>query len=66
MGCPYFKEGYTGTCGAATSRYVPRIDRMETFCFKENYRRCPTLSEYLYENDMAMANCPPKKELPYQ
>jgi len=66
MGCPYFDEGYIGTCGASLARYVPSIERMETYCFKKTYRLCPTLSEYLYENDMAMANYSPKKELSHQ
>lgn len=64
MSCPYFDEGYIGTCCASASRYVPTLERMETYCFKPTYRLCPTLSEYLYENDIAMAHCPPKKKLP--
>jgi len=66
MSCPYFKEGYIGTCGASASRYVPKIERMETYCFKQTYMLCPTLSEYLYENNIAMANYSPKKELSHQ
>ena len=62
MNCPYFDEGYFGTCGASESRYVPSIERMETYCFKKAYRRCPTLSEYLYDNDMAIANYPLRKK----
>ena len=58
MSCPYFKEGYIGTCGASASGYIPRIERMETYCFKQTYRLCPNLAEYLYENNMAMANRP--------
>lgn len=61
MSCPYFDGRYIGICGASASRYVPSIERMETYCFKQGYRFCPTLSEYLYENDMAMANYPQKK-----
>jgi hypothetical protein len=63
MSCPYYEVGYIGTCGASESRYVPTIERMETYCFKQNYRLCPTLSEYLYEHDMAMANHLPEKKL---
>jgi hypothetical protein len=63
MSCPYFDEGYFGTCSASKARYVPRIERMETYCFKPTYRLCPILSEYLYENDMAMANRSSKKEV---
>ena len=56
MSCPYLKEGYIETCGASVSKYVPSIEMIETHCFKQIYRLCPTLSEYLYENDLAMAN----------
>ncbi len=63
MSCPYFDEGYIGTCSASESRYVPSIERMETYCFKKTFRLCPTLSEYLYENDMAMANYPLRKRV---
>ena len=49
--------------GASGSKYVPSIERMKTYCFKQTYRLCPALSEYLYENDMAMANYLPKKPL---
>jgi hypothetical protein len=63
MSCPYFDEGYFGTCAASETRYVPSIKQMETYCFQQNYRLCPTLSEYLYEHNMAMANCPPEKKL---
>jgi hypothetical protein len=37
MSCPYFEEGYIGTCGASESRYVPSIERMEIHCFKQTY-----------------------------
>jgi hypothetical protein len=57
MSCPYFEEGYIGTCGASASRYVPSIERMETYCFKQTYGLCPILSEYIYEYDTAVANC---------
>ena len=60
MSCPYFEEEYIGTCGASESRYAPSIDKMETYCFKQTYRLCPTLSKYTYEIDMAMAKCSPK------
>ena len=46
MSCPYFKEGYIGTCGASVSRYIPRIERMETYCFKQRL----TDSARLYRN----------------
>ena len=64
MSCPYFEEGYVATCGVSTSQYVPNIKMMETYCFKETYGLCPILSEYLFEYDMAMANCTPDKRLP--
>jgi len=63
MSCPYFDEGNFSTCSASESRYVPSIERMETYCFKKTYRFCPTLSEYLFENDMAMANYHLRKKL---
>jgi hypothetical protein len=63
MSCPYFEEGYIGTCSASESRYVPRIERMETYCFKKTYRLCPTLTKFLYENNSHMANCPQTKEV---
>jgi len=66
MCCPYFDERYIGTCGASASRYVPSIERLETYCFKHTYRHCPTLLEYLYENDTAMANRLPKKEVAHR
>jgi len=56
MGCPYYDAEYIRICGASGSNYVPTIQKMETFCFQESYRLCPTLSKYLYENDIAMAN----------
>lgn len=59
MSCPYFDEGCIGTCSASVSQYIPSIDTMETYCFKETYRLCPALSEYLFENDMSMANRKP-------
>ncbi len=54
MGCPYFEEGYVGTCGASESKYIPTIAKMETYCFKEVYRLCPILSAYLFEDDIEM------------
>jgi len=66
MSCPYLDGRYIGACGASVSKYVPSIERMETYCFQQTYRCCPTLSEYLYENDMAMANYLPQKELSHQ
>ena len=63
MTCPYFDGSYIGTCGASASRYVPSIERMETYCFKQTHSLCPVLSEYLYEINMAMANCLPKKRV---
>jgi len=63
MGCPYYEVGYIGTCGASEAVYVPTIERMETYCFRKTYRLCPTLSEFLYENDLAIANRPPGKDL---
>ena len=47
MSCPYFEEGYIGTCGASDSRYVPTIAIMEQYCFQKAYGLCPTLSAYL-------------------
>jgi len=46
MSCPYFQKGYFGTCGASASKYIPSIERMETYCFKETYGLCPTLAAY--------------------
>jgi hypothetical protein len=43
MSCPYFKEGYFGVCVAFESMYIAR---METYCFKEDYRLCPGLASY--------------------
>jgi hypothetical protein len=58
MSCPYFDEVFIGTCAVATSQYAPSIDKMETYCVKQAYRLCPTLREFLYENDKAMADRP--------
>jgi len=63
MSCPYFEEGYVATCGASASQYVPNIEMMETYCFKQTYGLCPILSEYLFKYDMAMGNCIPKRHL---
>jgi len=46
MSCPYFKKGYFGTCCASISQYVPSIEQMERYCFKEIYGLCPILSAY--------------------
>ena len=66
MSCPYFDEAYFGTCCASESRYVPSMEKREAYCFKRTYRFCPTLLEHLYENDTAIANCPPKKNLAHR
>ena len=50
MSCPYFEEGYIGSCSASESRYVPSIEVMETYCFKKIHRLCPTFSKYLCKN----------------
>jgi len=50
MSCPYFDDGYFGTCSASVLRYIPSIDKMETYCFKRTYRLCPTLSESMALN----------------
>jgi len=47
MSCPYFKEGYFGVCIAFEMMYTPSIDRMETYCFTEQYRPCPSLDSYM-------------------
>jgi hypothetical protein len=57
MSCPYFEEGYIGSCRASETTYIPSIDRMETFCFKPVYRLCPVLSDYLFEDDLETAAC---------
>jgi hypothetical protein len=44
MSCPYFEEGYFGTCCASSSRYVPTIEMMERYCFRKIYGLCPILS----------------------
>ncbi len=56
MSCPYFEEGYIGTCGASETRYVPRIERMEQYCFKETYGLCPILSESIALNTRRLNN----------
>ncbi len=43
MTCPYFEDAYVGVCNASHFTYVPSISEMERYCFKENYRSCPTL-----------------------
>jgi hypothetical protein len=47
MSCPYFKEGYVGLCVASESKYVPSINKMETYCFSEDYRLCANLATYV-------------------
>jgi len=49
MSCPYFKEGYIGVCIAFELMYIPSIARMETYCFNEDYRLCPSLTLYMPE-----------------
>lgn len=34
--CPYFKNGYFGSCTASSSNYVPSIAEMERYCFGDN------------------------------
>ena len=63
MRCPYFDEGYIGTCSVSVSKHVPSIDTMETYCFKQTFRLCPVLADYLYEKDMSMAGSSPKKKV---
>ena len=63
MSCPYFEEGYIGTCKASESRSVPGIERMETYCFKKAYKLCPTLTKYLYEARVAADGRSPEKEV---
>lgn len=46
MSCPYFEEGYFGTCCASESKYVPSIKIMERYCFKNTYGLCPTFTAY--------------------
>jgi len=57
MSCPYFEEGYVGSCDASETKYIPSIERMETFCFKPVYRLCPVLSECLFEDDLETTAC---------
>ncbi|MBA4371531.1 MAG: hypothetical protein C0402_01575 [Thermodesulfovibrio sp.] len=57
MSCPYFEEGYAGSCSASETTLVPSIERMETYCFKPAYRLCPVLSECLFEADLETAAC---------
>jgi hypothetical protein len=49
MSCPYFKEGFAGVCIAFELMYIPSIARMETYCFNEHYRLCPSLASYMRE-----------------
>ncbi len=37
--CPYFKNGYFGTCTASASNHIPTIAEMEDHCFGES-RSC--------------------------
>lgn len=57
MSCPYFEEGYVGSCGASETTYIPSIERMETYCFKPVYRLCPVLSDCLFEDDLKTTAC---------
>ena len=66
MRCPYFDAGNIGTCGISVSNHIPSIDTMETYCFKQTYRLCPVLADYLYEKDMAMAGSSRKKKVSFQ
>jgi hypothetical protein len=55
MSCPYFKDGYFGICVAFESIYVPSIEKMETYCFGDQYGLCPNLATYLSGNSMKPA-----------
>jgi len=65
MSCPYFDEAYFGTCCASESRYVPSMEKRESYCFRRTYRFCPTLLERLYESNTTTSSCSPKKESSY-
>lgn len=47
MSCPYFEEGYIGTCKASEPTHVPTIEVMERYCFKKTYGQCPMLTSSL-------------------
>ena len=36
--CPYFKNGYFGSCTASVSNHIPTIAEMEDYCFGESQR----------------------------
>ncbi len=37
--CPYFKNGYFGSCTASASNHIPTIAEMEAYCFGQS-RSC--------------------------
>jgi len=43
--CPFFKNGYFGTCAASGSSHVPSIAEMEEYCFRE-HSVCPIFENY--------------------
>ena len=47
MSCPYFKAVYVGVCVAAESMHVPSINKLETYCFTEDYSLCSNFATYL-------------------
>ena len=51
MTCPYFEDAYVGVCNASDFTYVPTINEMEHYCFKEHYRSCPTLESSLSKKE---------------
>jgi hypothetical protein len=40
MVCPCFIEDYAGFCTSSDIPYVPSIDKMEKFCFTEQFASC--------------------------
>ncbi len=42
--CPYFKNGYFGSCTASASNHIPTIAEMEDYCFGES-ERCPFFAD---------------------
>ena len=41
MSCPYFKSLHNiGVCSASSGTYIPSLDEMGSFCFKEEFYTC--------------------------
>jgi hypothetical protein len=52
MSCPEFTTLHNiGICGASAEPYIPGLDVMGRFCFRDNYHECSHFQEYILKSD---------------